>query len=150
MSKITTAGSVPANRRPLGLPDFAGAWHLRKHIQQKDGAVFVFEGRANFTYADNHLHYHESGLVSAPDGKKLQAERRYKWRELDNGNIEVLFDDNRFFHTFSPSAPVAEHLCGADHYVVDYGFSNWPEWTSTWQVKGPRKDYTMTSWFTRQ
>ena len=150
MHKNTPAESVSANNQPLGLSDFAGAWQLYKHIQQKDGAVFVFEGQAEFTYADSYLHYHESGMVSAPDGRTLQAARSYKWRQLDNGHIEVLFDDNRFFHTFSLAAPVAEHLCGADHYVVDYGFSGWPEWTSTWQVTGPRKDYTMFSRFTRQ
>lgn len=91
------------------------------------------------------LAYYEKGEVIAPNGSVMPAERRYFWQQPQTGLFEVLFDDERYFHTFSASNPNAEHLCGDDNYVVRYDFTAWPVWRSTWQVKGPRKDYTMVS-----
>ncbi|KHT44643.1 MULTISPECIES: DUF6314 family protein [Alteromonas] len=91
------------------------------------------------------LAYNEKGEVTAPNGSVMPAERRYIWQQPQTGMFEVLFDDERYFHTFSASNPNAEHLCGDDNYIVRYDFSAWPVWRSTWQVKGPRKDYTMVS-----
>ncbi|APD95140.1 hypothetical protein BM523_14625 [Alteromonas mediterranea] len=91
------------------------------------------------------LVYYEKGEVTAPNGSVMPAERRYFWQQPQTGLFEVLFDDERYFHTFSASNPNAEHLCGDDNYVVRYDFTKWPVWRSTWQVKGPRKDYTMIS-----
>ena len=91
------------------------------------------------------LAYNEKGEVTAPNGSVMPAERRYFWQQSQTGLFEVLFDDERYFHTFSASNPNAEHLCGDDNYVVCYDFTKWPVWRSTWQVKGPRKDYTMVS-----
>ena len=91
------------------------------------------------------LGYYEKGEVTAPNNSVMLAERRYFWQQPQTGMFEVLFDDKRYFHTFSASNPKAKHLCGDDNYVVRYDFTVWPVWRSTWQVKGPRKDYTMVS-----
>ncbi|QPG06167.1 hypothetical protein IT774_02820 [Salinimonas marina] len=128
-----------------GLKDFAGAWRLNRTIVQRNGETFVFEGAANFTWHEQRLKYKEVGLVMAPNGKKLPAERTYFWQAGSGGQIDVLFDDNRYFHSFSSLVPHAEHLCGKDDYKVDYVFRRWPIWESEWQVTGPRKDYAMRS-----
>ena len=141
--------ATSGNGSPSCLEDFVGAWQLNRQILQSSGEAFLFKGQANFTWSDSHLLYHESGLVTAPDGRALQAERTYLWRQQAGGKIDVLFDDNRYFHTFSTAEPRAEHLCGDDHYVVNYVFDNWPSWESTWQVTGPRKDYKMKSLYQR-
>ncbi|WP_339771486.1 DUF6314 family protein [uncultured Paraglaciecola sp.] len=140
---------ISRNGSPSSLEDFWGAWQLNRQILQNSGEAFLFAGQANFTWSDSHLLYHESGLVTAPDRKALQAERTYFWRQQAGGKIDVLFDDNRYFHTFSAAEPCAEHMCGDDHYVVNYVFDHWPSWESTWQVKGPRKDYKMISLYQR-
>ncbi|GAC24736.1 hypothetical protein GMES_2441 [Paraglaciecola mesophila KMM 241] len=143
-----TAETSPSGS-PSNLAYFVGAWQLNRQILQSSGEVFVFEGQADFSWAESDLHYHESGVVTAPDGRTLQAERTYVWRQQAGGKIEVLFDDNRYFHTFSAAEPYAKHLCGDDLYVVSYALEDGPRWESTWQVKGPRKDYKMTSLYKR-
>lgn len=134
---------------PSYLAYFVGAWQLNRQILQSSGEAFVFEGQADFSWVESDLHYRETGVVTAPDGRALQAERAYVWQQQAGGKIEVLFDDNRYFHTFSAAEPYAKHLCGDDLYVVSYAFEHGPRWESTWQVKGPRKDYKMTSLYQR-
>ena len=169
---------------PNTLDDFAGRWTLTRKIIQRNGDVFTFSGKAEFSwlagkgymgeaYVDNGhigkdnitkkhkgkedqrkgnahkescaLAYYEKGEVTAPNGSVMPAERRYFWQQPQTGLFEVLFDDERYFHSFSATNPNAEHLCGDDNYVVRYDFTAWPVWRSTWQVIGPRKDYTMVS-----
>lgn len=134
---------------PTQLSDFVGKWQLSRTIVQKNGDTFLFDGSADFTWHDGQLLYQESGQVKAPNGNVLLAERTYIWQAALNNQFDVLFDDKRYFHTFSAAKPYGEHLCGNDHYVVNYTFTRWPAWTSTWQVKGPRKDYQMNSRYQR-
>ncbi|WP_205967686.1 DUF6314 family protein [Paraglaciecola sp. 20A4] len=140
---------IPNNDSPSCLKDFVGVWQLNRQILQSSGEAFLFNGAANFAWSDSQLLYQESGIVTAPDKKVLQAERAYVWQQQAGGKIDVLFDDHRYFHSFTAAKPYAEHLCGDDHYVVKYDFDYWPCWESTWQVKGPRKDYKMTSLYQR-
>jgi len=149
---------------PYTLEDFAGRWTLTRKIIQQNGDVFTFSGEAEFSWLNGNEHkseghknrgsfqeersalaYFEKGEVIAPNGSVMPAERRYFWQQPQTGFFEVLFDDKRYFHTFSAANPSAEHLCGDDNYVVRYDFTAWPVWRSTWQVIGPRKDYTMVS-----
>ena len=111
----------------------------------KDDIVKKHKGNVGAQKGVRTLAYNEKGEVTAPNKSVMPAERRYFWQQPQTGLFEVLFDDKRYFHTFSASNPNAEHLCGDDNYVVRYDFSAWPVWRSTWQVKGPRKDYTMVS-----
>jgi len=157
---------------PQSLADFAGRWKLTRKIIQRNGDVFTFNGEAEFSWrssvykeakgsvdfeanesarkscSNTVLAYIEQGEVIAPTGNVMLAERRYFWLQPQPGVFEVLFDDSRYFHTFSALHPNAEHLCGEDNYVVRYNFDKWPMWRSTWEVIGPRKDYIMHSEFT--
>ncbi len=137
---------------PHTLDDFAGRWTLTRKIIQRNGDVFTFSGEAEFSWLKGSeqkeksgLAYYEKGEVTAPNESVMPAERRYFWQQPQTGLFEVLFDDKRYFHSFSATNPNAEHLCGDDNYVVRYDFTTWPVWRSTWQVIGPRKDYTMVS-----
>ena len=137
---------------PHTLDDFAGRWRLTRKIIQRNGDVFTFSGEAEFSSLEGSvqkeksgLAYYEKGEVTAPNESVMPAERRYFWQQPQTGLFEVLFDDKRYFHSFSATNPNAEHLCGDDNYVVRYDFTTWPVWRSTWQVIGPRKDYTMVS-----
>lgn len=133
------------------LDDFVGDWQLSRRIyEHQNNTVFCFEGDATFTWHNDILCYSEKGMVTAPDGKTLLAERQYYWQQGHNGEIEVLFDDKRYFHAFSAVQTHADHLCGEDYYQVDYAFQQWPSWSSIWEVKGPRKDYRMESNYTKR
>jgi hypothetical protein len=134
---------------PSYLNDFAGSWQLSRTIMQSGGDTFLFTGKAIFSWHGSDMHYKESGLVRAPNGSTMPAERTYIWQQGERNSFHVLFDDKRYFHTFSATNLNAEHLCGEDHYVVNYAFNQWPIWTSTWQVKGPRKNYELCSCYQR-
>jgi len=129
-----------------GLEEFAGVWRLERQINDNHGArLGTLNGMARFAADGTGLTYNEEGKLVLPGSAPLAAGQGYLWRP-DPGGIAVLFTDERPFHLIAPGlAPKAEHICGADLYRVAYDFSGWPEWTATWRVIGPRKDYRMTS-----
>lgn len=134
----------------LGLSDFEGQWTLNRqikdHLGQMNGAMV---GSATFTArADGALDYREEGTLTLADGSTFAARRFYRWCS-DGAGIAVFFDDGGPFHHFRPQGVTdgTTHLCGADTYQVAYDFSNWPRWSATWQVTGPRKRYTSMSLF---
>lgn len=95
--------------------------------------------------------YHEAGHLILGDAPPLRAERRYLWRQ-EGAEIAVFFADGRPFHDIDPDAgpdTEVQHLCGADLYSVRYDFARWPDWQARWTVRGPAKDYTMTTDYAR-
>ena len=44
----------------------------------------------------------------------------------------------------------SEHLCGADHYATRYAFQPDGRFTVHHDVRGPRKDYAMTTVYARR
>lgn len=129
--------------------DFCGEWRVSRSIESDiAGQSGRFVGRAWFSPDDGGLLYREAGTLTV-GAHKMEAERRYLWRE-DAGEIVVLFDDGKPFHRFAPSKIAASHFCDPDTYNVRYDFAAWPEWSSRWRVTGPRKDYVMTSVYRRE
>jgi hypothetical protein len=137
--------------RPKRPEDFAGTWQLHRAISDRRGPDAVFEGRATLHPAGTDgLDYQEVGQMRVGDGAPLLAERRYGWR-FDTAGVAVSFADGRAFHRFVPEghAQGSDHPCGADLYRVRYDFTRWPDWSATWEVTGPRKDYTSVSHYRR-
>ena len=129
------------------LGDFIGLWRVDRQIEdRRAGGCGHFSGTATFTPSGAGLDYAETGILALGAAPPLRAERRYVW-SASGGRIHVAFADGRPFHDFDPADPAATHFCAPDHYVVRYDFSRWPDWSSEWQVSGPRKDYAMTSRF---
>lgn len=128
--------------------DFEGHWNLHRTIEDRyAGQMGDFRGSALFrAEADDHLAYFETGMVRFGAGPVMKAERRYHWR-FDGNAVDVRFADGAAFHRFTPTGVGAgtDHPCGDDFYTVQYDFTAWPDWTATWTVTGPRKDYTSTS-----
>lgn len=89
----------------------------------------------------------ESGVLRL-GGRDYAAGRVTRWHFAEDGGVRVAHDDGRAFHAFDPASPRALHLCGDDRYEVDYDFGA-DSWISRWQVTGPRKDYCMTTRYTR-
>lgn len=127
--------------------EFEGDWQVRRRIEDAlNGQEGRFNGIARFERDDLGLRYSERGQLQL-GGAAMEAERVYLWRAGPAG-IEVFFDYGRFFHRIDESAEAA-HWCDPDQYDVAYTFGKWPEWSSLWRVKGPRKDYVMVSEYVR-
>ena len=128
--------------------DFAGNWSLDRLIVDHTGQMSGrLTGEARWTgRPDGRYAYTETGTFQLETGPVLKAERRYIWQWASE-RVVVCFDDDSPFHSFHPSGLVdgSTHLCGQDTYNVAYDFTGWPDWTATWRVTGPRKNYTSTS-----
>ncbi|MEO0692019.1 MAG: DUF6314 family protein [Pseudomonadota bacterium] len=135
---------------PRGLADFEGVWRLHREIDFVDRDLpAAFVGEARLMPQGTGLIYAESGQLTLGNAPPMRAERRYLWRPDPTG-IATFFDDGRPFHTFALDASSeATHDCAPDTYRVAYAFHDWPAWTATWRVTGPKKDYTMVSLYTR-
>jgi hypothetical protein len=136
---------------PTGPADFAGDWTLLRRIRDaRAGVEGTFTGAARLSPMGRGLRYDERGRLDLPGQPSLEATRSYLWHEAGPGRIEILHDDGRPFHSFA-LGPVAEaeHACPPDLYRVSYDFSRWPDWSATWVVSGPRKDYTSVTDYRR-
>ena len=148
MSSNPPAPDLP---RSLTLSDFIGTWRLERQIDDRlTGAPLYFSGVAVLSPGGDGLLYHEQGALRPTGGQVMQSSRSYRWRAVD-GRIAVDFDDRRPFHEFDPVARIAEaqHWCDPDDYTVRYDLADWPLWQTHWRVRGPRKDYLMTSRYFR-
>lgn len=128
---------VPA--RQLG--DFLGRWRLQREILQDDGAKARFEGTAYWRLGGAEADYIEEGHLVVPGQGRFAAHRRYIWDK----DLNVCFEDGRFFHQVPATGGTAQHWCSPDTYRVAYDFSRWPRWQAVWRVDGPRKAYSMVS-----
>ncbi len=135
----------------IGPADFVGQWRLTRQIDdRRAGATGHMEGQATFTPIGHALRYFEEGQLRLGDGPMLEAQRIYLW-DFDGEEVAMRFEDGRAFHRFRPAglSPGTEHPCGDDLYRVEYDFTAWPIWSATWEVSGPRKDYTFVSRYSR-
>ena len=126
---------------PLQIDDFNGLWSLERHINHADGTRATFSGQAEWTKAAGGYAYKETGEMRIGDGAPLTAERRYFWKN----DLGVYFNDGRFFHDVPPQGGDTYHWCDPDTYNGTYDFTAWPEFSVSWRVKGPKKQYVMHS-----
>lgn len=129
---------------PRGIADFSGRWGIdRQIVDRRANRRLSMRGEVEFVPDGNGLFCEERGMLDPGDGAPaLEAVRRYLWRAAGRGRIGVRFEDGRPFHHFD-LAPRSEavHRCPPDLYRAVYDFSDWPRWSVTWTVTGPRKDY---------
>lgn len=155
-------------RAALRLQHFAGRWRIARRIKDALGPDAQFDGEANFAREGAALLLTEAGQMRI-GAQSFAATRRYLWRQGAGSVIDVLFDDGRYFHSFDAAMPepAAHHDCPPDVYDVGYDFTGLsdaagptglsgltgsapaPQWHARWRVTGPRKDYVMTSTYTR-
>lgn len=140
VAKVVTERERIVGRR-VHLSDFEGIWQVRRRIVHADGSTAEFAGIARWSPRQGGLQYTESGELVIAGQRPVKAEQRYFW----GAGLDVYFDDGRYFHTVPSKGGEAAHWCPPDQYNVDYDFLNWPEFTVTWRVAGPRKDYVIVS-----
>lgn len=129
----------------LALSDFAGVWTIRRDITQDSAIPATFVGQGEWTFAVEGMDYIERGVLQMADQPPMKAERRYRW----DADLNIYFEDGRFFHQVPPKGGEAAHWCDPDQYDVTYDFSDWPMWSCTWKVKGPFKNYWLRSCYTK-
>ncbi len=127
--------------RPRRLQDFEGAWRFTREVVEADGLSATVTGRAVWLRDGAGLAYTETGEMRIDGHAPMQVERRYHW----DSDLAVSFEDGRFFHHVPPEGGETAHWCDPDQYDGTYDFGNWPEFTVTWRVRGPRKDYRMVT-----
>jgi len=138
-----------------GLPSLAvleGRWQVSRVILHNDGSKDEFEGEAVFRRSGPRLIQDEEGwLTSERAAAPMKATRRYIWSGSGN-RLDVAFEDMRPFHSvpLGIATPGTTYLCPPDRYEVSYDFTDFPTWSSIWNVEGPRKNYRMTSRFKRK
>ncbi|MCA6123545.1 hypothetical protein J6500_16820 [Bradyrhizobium sp. WSM 1704] len=130
----------------------AGSWSFDRVIEGQA----TMQGRATFTPLDDaSLAYCEQGTLRLPNGTELQAQREYIFRTCAGG-FDVFFKEAppRLFHRIALHGAVeltgdASHLCNLDTYRSTYSFRPDGQFTIRHVVSGPRKDYTMTTVYSR-
>jgi hypothetical protein len=135
---------------------FRGHWQMMRIIENvPEGVIGEFWGECSFSpdgaRNSGGLICREQGVLRFR-GADYHSGRISLWRFPGQGRIEVLYDDGRPFHDFAAEKPEATHLCGEDRYRVSYQFDPGgaaDTWLSQWDVKGPAKDYVMTTRYQR-
>lgn len=137
-------------RNDLQLSDFDGEWRLERVIEDAHGPDARFVGAARFAPDGEGLRYTEDGTLTLAGQTPVAASRSYLWRMDGEGRITMSFPDGRPFHDFHPEHDAeAEHWCPPDLYRVAYVFGAWPDWSASWTVSGPRKEYRLVSRYSR-
>ena len=136
------AGAAMARR----LQDFEGVWAFERRIVHADGQEARVTGRAVWSREGTGLDHVETGEMRLPGAAPMRVARRYRWEE----GPRVYFTDGRFFHDVPAEGGETHHWCDPDRYDGRYDFGPWPDFTVTWVVRGPRKDYRMVTRYTRE
>jgi hypothetical protein len=161
VQKDSKMREYPAMRQ---LSEFEGVWKITRQITHADGTVARFNGAGTFVWIKSGLVYDEHGIlqlempptnVSGPAelGPKVTGTRRYFWDTPDDvsgtDHVPMRFSDGRAFHLVPLGGGDAAHWCDPDQYDVSYDFADWPFWSAVWRVRGPCKNYMMTSDYSR-
>lgn len=121
------------------------------------------EGIARFKMAKlkpNILHYQEEGVFTSITGSSFNASREYFYN-YNKGVISVFFAKNnqaaKLFHLLEfnqiqldfPLHAKAKHICNNDTYTASYEFKNSDQFSISYVVKGPSKDYMINTLYKR-
>jgi uncharacterized protein DUF6314 len=130
-----------------------GEWRLSRSID--DGSSMA--GTAAFTpNGAGQFDYREQGHFRLPDGRMIDAERRYIFEETESGFAVFFAGTPRcLFHRIMLGeirrtlVGTGTHLCGDDHYDSRYEFGSDCSFVVEHRVRGPRKRYVMVTWYAR-
>lgn len=126
--------------------EFIGSWRIERVIEDAlSNSTAQFTGDAHIGDCGVDWTYSEIGKLILDGSPQMTAERSYIWRP-DATGFDIFFNDERFFHRLELGTnPQAAHWCDPDQYDVRYDFSDWPNWSCVWNVRGPKKNYRMKS-----
>lgn len=133
-----------------------GAWRFERVIDDRlAGDRKTVEGTITLSDARPRVRWSEEGVLHL-DGQDLPVTRTMFVEPRGDGWY-VVFEDGHDFHPWTTGEQV-QHLCGRDLYSGRIDVGGRPEeagrpepvaWSVRWEVTGPEKDYTMTTWLRR-
>jgi hypothetical protein len=146
---MTTSGNITPPSRPGAiLESLIGSWAIERRVDD----MATLTGSVNFEpSAENEAVYHETGTLRLSTGYEAAAERKYIYRQCEDG-LAVFFDERppRLFHMVRLARDgdgcltgEAEYICADDIYLTDYKFDSDTQFRVRHRVRGPRKDYTI-------
>lgn len=124
-----------------------GTWQLNRliedHLADEESRI---RGTLELSaVADHRIRWEERGHWQRPAG--VIAVRRGLWLVRETDGWWALFEDERPFHPWRPGTEVV-HPCSLDTYRGRFEGTT-EQWTITWEVTGPGKDYRMSTLLTR-
>lgn len=138
---------------------FAGAWRMRRRIDDKRGGRRgAAKGEALFAAdpntGDGFLIYREALLIDY-GGRRWPGHQETIWRFKKESGPQLCFSDGRSFCDMAFArygdlwrAPLT-HLCGDDTYEGEISITDRNTWRLIWRVTGPRKGYTLDTEYRR-
>jgi hypothetical protein len=130
-----------------------GSWRLKREISTGE----TLDGKAVFKVISNTAFLmREEGQLVLMNQTQIPASRSWYWHLSDENTLEITYDAARLeeYHLVKLAASEkgwhgeAQHLCGADLYCGEYSFyENGFEIIQI--VKGPKKDYTVRSFYSK-
>ncbi len=95
--------------------------------------------------------YVERGCLALGNHRGM-AEQKYQFEFQKNDQAQVYFNDGRFFYSLDlkKGKKEIEHQCGSDHYLGEIQVISKRQYSCTWHVTGPQKDYCSYTLFSRK
>lgn len=130
--------------------NLTGTWNVSREIENFGSAA----GTATFVYkGENSIHYREDIKVEPFTTDSYEAFREYFYKyDKDDDKITMYFKDLQLFSELEISGEKklsGEHLCGLDNYNVLFNFLSQDKFTTSYHVKGPKKDYKIETTYDR-
>ncbi len=132
------------------LSSLRGSWKIERTITHRFPIIESYQatGSAKFSLEEVHtLHYEEEVKLRNLRTKDVfQSTQQYVYRyDAVLDTLTKHFSDGRLFYKLeiSDNGASGYHLCQEDHYSAEYLFESQENFSLTYLVKGPRKDYTM-------
>lgn len=142
--------------------NLSGTWLITRILQSKKPGLpsGKVTGFAKFNPLDkNTLHYVEQGKFETEQNESFEVKREniYSYEEGSDSISKYNSENGKkgsllFKLTTNESKAEGVHLCGNDRYEVFFHFvgaENFKEFSLTYEVTGPEKDYTSKTIFER-
>lgn len=127
---------------------FLGNWEFQRSVLGMATQEISIEGQACFQSSVSRRHYRETGHYHF-NGRQLDFFSQYVYEILSSDNCRVLFLDGSLFYELKCYNQSIHHLCGADKYCGTFKMDAEDRWQLKWSVKGPRKNYSITTRYFR-
>lgn len=145
------------NRQDYWRAYFVGGWRLERRIEDRRGnRVGVAFGEATFAAGvEKATATCREALMIDYGGRRFAGEQTMLWRFDRADGPTLLFKDGRFFIAmrFGGDGGLLRsdfsHGCGEDLYEGAAEIADENTWRLVWNVRGPRKDYTLDTLHSR-
>ncbi len=134
-----------------------GKWSLSRTLENSIDSKLSAEANGETTIEivdDRTLSYLENVKTLFKNKIEIKGKASYKF-QLDDGKLHQYTNDENymfeleFFTHNSERHAQASYMCGQDRYNVEYIFRNNDNFTVTYEVLGPNKNYTTNTNFER-